>query len=377
MERSKEEIHDGVQAFYTKLVREVQGGRSCCGPARGVGPAPAERSGYSEEDLQGIPQEAAGASFGCGNPTAFAEVAPGQTVLDLGSGAGIDCFVAADKVGPSGRVIGVDMTEEMLRRATDSATRNGYTNVEFRRGHVEALPVADESVDWVISNCVINLSPDKERVFAEAHRVLRPGGRILISDIVAENLPEDVRADMAAWAGCVAGAVSERAYLEMIRDAGFREVEIVDRVDHEEETGDPPARVSSIRVRAVKEISSKTGQGTTDQTGTGLDNETRLLVATGAAVAAGCVPCLQTIVDKARAEGVSERKLKEAAITGQYVKEQPNRTIRAFADELLGTHLNARDAAADTPCPLTGSSPAGAGEKVAPREPASSGCGCS
>jgi arsenite methyltransferase len=248
----KEEIHKGVSEFYAGLVKDKGGDCcSCCcepGTASGV----AEKVGYTQEDLQGIPQEAAGSSFGCGNPLAFTEVKKGETVLDLGSGAGIDCFLAAERVGASGRVIGLDMTQEMIEKATKTAEENGYGNVEFRMGQIEEMPVESGSVDWVISNCVINLSPQKEKVFAEAYRVLRPGGRILISDVVAEGLPDSMREDISAWASCVAGAVTEGEYLGMIRGAGFEQVEIVDRLDYVKPSEEQPYRLASVRVKGIK-----------------------------------------------------------------------------------------------------------------------------
>jgi SAM-dependent methyltransferase len=250
----KEEIHKGVSEFYAGLIKEKGGDccTGCCSPEPGT----AEKVGYTKQDLEGIPQEAGGSSFGCGNPLAFAEVEPGETVLDLGSGGGIDCFLAADRVGESGRVIGLDMTEEMIEKATKTAEQNGYGNVEFRLGHIEEMPVEAASVDWVISNCVINLSPEKENVFAETFRVLRPGGKLLISDMVAEDLPDAMREDISAWAGCVSGAVTEREYLGMIRAAGFEHVEIVDRLDYVKPSEEQPYQLASIRVKGIKKQTS-------------------------------------------------------------------------------------------------------------------------
>jgi ubiquinone/menaquinone biosynthesis C-methylase UbiE len=246
----KEEIRKGVSEFYAGLIKERGGDccTGCCSPETGT----AEKVGYTKQDLEGIPQEAGGSSFGCGNPLAFAEVKPGETVLDLGSGGGIDCFLAADRVGKSGRVIGLDMTEEMIERATKTAEKNGYGNVEFRLGQIEEMPVETGSMDWVISNCVINLSPEKEKVFAESFRVLRPGGRLLISDMVAEDLPDEMREDISAWASCVSGAVTEGEYLGMIRAAGFEQVEIVDRLDYVEPSDEKPYQLASIRVKGIK-----------------------------------------------------------------------------------------------------------------------------
>ena len=176
--------------------------------------------GYSEADVQAVPD--ANLGLGCGNPTAFAELKPGDIVLDLGSGAGFDCFLAAQRVGSSGKVIGVDMTPEMIEKAQANALKYGYLNVEFRYGDIEALPVDDRSVDVVISNCVINLAPDKEKVFREAFRVLKPEGRMYVSDMVLlAELPEDLKNDKDLLAGCVAGAVLKEEYLGLLKKAGF------------------------------------------------------------------------------------------------------------------------------------------------------------
>jgi arsenite methyltransferase len=182
--------------------------------------------GYSAED-SAIAPEAANLGLGCGNPVAIASLQPGQTVLDLGSGAGFDSFLAARAVGPSGTVIGVDMTREMLAKARENAKKHGFSNVEFCLGEIEALPVADQSVDVIISNCVINLSPEKPRVFAEAYRVLKPGGRLAVADIVATaTLPDEIRGDWAAYTGCMAGASQMSDVEEMLRQAGFDKIKI-------------------------------------------------------------------------------------------------------------------------------------------------------
>jgi len=190
----------------------------------------AKLAGYGPQELSALPAEAVVNSFGCGNPLAFAEVRPGEVVLDLGSGAGIDLLIAAGKVGPSGRVIGVDMTEEMIERARRNVAAAELTHVEVRKGLIEELPVAAASVDWVISNCVINLSPEKDRVFAEIARVLKPGGRMVVSDIVAEELPDAVRSDPALYSSCLAGAISEAEYLAGLERAGLVEVEVRERL---------------------------------------------------------------------------------------------------------------------------------------------------
>ncbi len=189
--------------------------------------ATARRIGYSDEQLEAVP-EGANLGVGCGNPTAIDRLQPGETVVDLGSGAGMDAFLAARQVGPGGHVIGVDMTDAMLEKARENARKTGLADtVEFRKGNIEALPVEDESVDAIISNCVVNLSPQKDRVYAEAHRVLRPGGRIMISDVVLERpLPEAVLHSIDAYIGCVGGASLRHEYLETIEKAGFRDVRV-------------------------------------------------------------------------------------------------------------------------------------------------------
>ena len=192
-------------------------------------PDPAELI-YSPAELAALPTGAANASLGCGNPTAIAGLKPGEVVLDLGSGGGIDCFLAAQKVGPTGRVIGLDMTPDMIRLAQRNAKKAGLTNVEFRLGEMEDMPLPDATVDVIISNCVINLSPDKDAVFREAYRVLRPGGRMSISDMVVSHaLPAVIRGQLDAWAACIAGALPESDYLGKIRAAGFEDVTVVSR----------------------------------------------------------------------------------------------------------------------------------------------------
>jgi len=225
------EIKKAVRDRYGSIAEDSG---SCCGPAKSccsstnTADVVSRKIGYSEEEIKAAP-EGANLGLGCGNPVAIASLKEGETVLDLGSGAGFDCFLAAGKVGESGRVIGVDMTPEMLDRARNNAAKGGYSNVEFRLGEIENLPVADGSADVVISNCVINLSPDKHRVFAEAFRALKPGGRLMVSDIVLlRELPDYVRDSIEAYVGCVAGAETKGEYLAAIKLAGFTDVKVVD-----------------------------------------------------------------------------------------------------------------------------------------------------
>ncbi|MBC7250608.1 MAG: arsenite methyltransferase [Anaerolineae bacterium] len=203
----------------------------CCGSPGETAQAGSLATGlYPTEELADLPDSVTSIALGCGNPTAIAELQPGEVVLDLGAGGGIDCFLAARKVGPGGKVIGLDMTPEMIKLARRNAKKLGATNVEFRYGEMEDIPLPDESVDVIISNCVINLSPDKDAVFREAYRVLRPGGRMSISDIVVySELPQPIRDNLDAWADCLAGALHEADYLNKMRAAGFSEVQIVSR----------------------------------------------------------------------------------------------------------------------------------------------------
>ncbi|MCE1246104.1 MAG: arsenite methyltransferase [Firmicutes bacterium] len=199
--------------------------KTCCGSA-GQLEQTSKSIGYSDEELANVP-EGSNLGLGCGNPTAHAAIKEGDTVLDLGSGAGFDCFLAARKVGSEGRVIGVDMTHSMLDKARENAKKGGYTNVEFRLGEIEHLPVADNSVDIIISNCVINLSPEKEKVFAEALRVLKPTGRFFISDIVLlKELHPEIKKSVEHYVGCVAGADLKADYLRKIQEAGFVKIEV-------------------------------------------------------------------------------------------------------------------------------------------------------
>jgi ubiquinone/menaquinone biosynthesis C-methylase UbiE len=210
--------------------------------------------GYSKEDLKDLPKDAL-MGLGCGNPVALASLKEEETVLDLGSGGGIDIFLAAKKVGAQGKAIGIDMTEEMIKKARTTASEYGYENVEFRQGEIEKLPLEDRSVDVVISNCVINLSPDKERVFEEAYRVLKSGGRIMISDLVTEGkLPDDIKEDFDAWACCVSGALEKNQYLDTMRKAGFKDVKIVSESTYDIDVSQElKGKITSVQIEAYKE----------------------------------------------------------------------------------------------------------------------------
>ena len=230
-----EEIHSAVRQRYGQIARDFEGtGASCCGPSDCCGSGEPNvtmvKTLYETPDVGELPFDVTGLSLGCGDPVTLAGLQPGETVLDLGSGGGIDCFLAAKQVGPSGHVIGVDMTPDMLEKARANAKKMSAENVEFRLGEIEHLPVADESVDVVISNCVINLSPDKAQVFHDVYRALRPGGRLAVSDIVTRvELPPELKHDLGSWAACVAGAWVDKDYVAAIEAAGFVDVEIKER----------------------------------------------------------------------------------------------------------------------------------------------------
>ncbi len=252
-----EKVKEHVKKRYGEIAKTdcSSCSASCCSSSS-CGPPPqyiAWKLGYSPSDIESVPEESI-LGLGCGNPVALASLKEGETVLDLGSGGGIDVFLASKKVGPTGRVIGVDMTEEMVERAKATTLKHNYTNVEFRQGEIETLPVEDESVDAVISNCVINLAPNKLRVFKEAYRVLKSGGRIMVSDLVTEEaLPEEVRKSFDAWAECIAGALEKSDYLEKIAAAGFTNIKIVSQkpytIDLSKEL---QGKITSIQVEARK-----------------------------------------------------------------------------------------------------------------------------
>jgi arsenite methyltransferase len=215
------------QKYGDAATKAATGERSgCCGSSCGCGD-PITSNLYDEADTTGLPREAVDASLGCGNPTALIELREGQTVLDLGSGGGIDVLLSARRVGPSGKVYGLDMTDEMLALARENQRRAGVQNVEFLKGEIEQIPLPDNSVDVIISNCVINLSADKPRVLREAFRVLKPGGRFAVSDVVVRgDVPADIRRNVELWVGCVAGALEESEYARLLTEAGFSDVDV-------------------------------------------------------------------------------------------------------------------------------------------------------
>jgi ubiquinone/menaquinone biosynthesis C-methylase UbiE len=254
----KEEIRKAVREGYGKIAKQASSccasEKSCCGGANSAQDI-GRKIGYSEEELKAVP-EGANLGLGCGNPIALASLKEGEVVLDLGSGTGFDCFLAANQVGKTGKVIGVDMTAEMLDRARENARKGNYDNVEFRLGEIENLPVGDHQVDVIISNCVINLSPNKKRVFQEAFRILRPGGRLMVSDIVLlKELPAEIKNSVAAYIGCVAGATTKKEYLEAIQKAGFEETKVLGEATFSVEllANDPTAREIAKNLRLSRE----------------------------------------------------------------------------------------------------------------------------
>jgi len=262
------DIKDIVKDRYGKIAKQ---GTSCCGSSTSCCGGPdlvqitSKEIGYSDEELKAV-ADGANLGLGCGNPLALSSIREGDTVLDLGSGAGFDCFLAAAKVGENGRVIGVDMTSEMIEKARENAKKGNYRNIEFRLGEIEKLPVTDGSVDLIISNCVINLSPDKGKVFQEAFRALKPGGRIMISDIVTlRELPNAIRNSIEGYIGCVSGTIKKDEYLQKIERAGFQDVTVMGETTFSvdfivsyptvkamiETSGLPPEKVEEIAASVV------------------------------------------------------------------------------------------------------------------------------
>ena len=244
------QIKESVRKHYADRIKTDE---SCCSSVTCCPDtdtdSPAEKNGYTEAQISSIPTDAAEHSFGCGNPLEYTDVQEGDVVVDLGSGAGIDVLLASQLVGESGSAIGIDMTPEMIEKARQNAEEVGAKNVDFRLGEIESMPVEDGSVDWIISNCVICLSPDKDKVFEEAFRVLKPGGRLVVSDMVANNMPRWVRTAVSTWVSCISGALPEDQYLDSIRQAGFEDVQVLSKSAYAKMG---PVEVASVKVAAVK-----------------------------------------------------------------------------------------------------------------------------
>ncbi len=331
-----DEIRQAVRETYTRVAEAPTDGGcapSCCGGTTNIQPTAAEALGYCREDVESVP-EGAEMGLGCGNPQAIAALKVGETVLDLGSGGGFDCFLAAHPVGENGRVIGVDMIPVMVSKARANAIKGDYPNVEFRLGEIENLPVADDSVDVILSNCVINLSPNKRRVFAETFRALKPGGRLAISDVVATApMPEVVKQDLALHACCVAGAASISELEDALQAAGFEQVSITPNDESRSFIREwaPGMNIDdyvvSATVEAVKPLGATEPNLYTDAVAE--------LVAIGAAIAANCEPCFKYHYQQARKLGVSRQDMMRAVETAQAVKEAPAKAMLQLADRFL------------------------------------------
>jgi AhpD family alkylhydroperoxidase len=361
----EQKVRQLVREGYTKIAQETSAGCSspgvsCCGSAPQDADKLARELGYSVEELKALP-EGANMGLSCGNPAALAALKSGEVVLDLGSGGGFDVFIAGRKVGATGRAIGVDMTPEMLGKArrniADYRKETGLDNVEFRLGEIEHLPVADDSVDAIISNCVINLSPDKAQVWREMARVLKPGGRVAVSDMaLVKPLPPEVLKMVEALVGCVAGAALVSETERMAREAGLTDIvlkikpEYVEAMAHFEDplyqkivehlpAGTKPAdHIASVEVQARKAVSAVDYSAAVNE-----------LVAIGAAIAANCEPCLKHHYHQAQQLGVSKADMARAAKTAVLVKDSPHQAILHLVDRLTGAGLG-KPADASDPC---------------------------
>ena len=365
-EDKNEAVHRMVRESYAKIAQDTSAG--CCGPGVSCcGSAPqdadklAGQLGSSVEDLKALP-DGANMGLSCGNPAALAALKPGEVVLDLGSGGGFDVFIAGRKVGVTGRAIGVDMTPEMLAKARRNTAgyrqQTGLDNVEFRLGEIEHLPVADNSVDAIISNCVINLSPDKPQVWREMARVLKPGGRVAVSDMaLLKPLPPEVLKMVEALVGCIAGAALVSDTERMAREAGLTDIVLKSKpkyveamtdwedplyrkiVEHLPAGANPSEYITSLEVQARKSAPAADYSAFVNE-----------LVAIGAAIAANCEPCLKYHYHEAQQLGVSKADMARAVETGAKVKDSPHQAILRLADKLTGANLSNPTAASDPCC---------------------------
>jgi len=393
---TQEQIRSAVREGYGRIAQSEE---SCdCGPASCCGSGSARRVaqavGYSEAELAALP-EGANMGLSCGNPTAIASLEAGEVVLDLGSGGGFDAFIAGQKVGPSGRVIGVDMTAEMLAKARRNIAayreRAGLDNVEFRLGEIEHLPVADASVDAVLSNCVLNLSPDKPQVWREIARVLKPGGRVAISDLaLLRPLPEAVREMFAALIGCVAGAAPVEETRAMIEAAGLTEIVLTPKPEYIEAMSDwkdplyrriiehlPPGSSVSDTITSLDIAARKSEQPSAccGQPQSVYNLAVAELVAVGAAIASNCEPCFKYHYGEARKRGIAREDIARAVAMAQAVKEAPAQAILKMAEQYLECNVTAREAGAPPKGTCCAASEQPAIRVAAPNEVSSSG-GC-
>jgi arsenite methyltransferase len=359
----KEKIREAVREGYGEIARSggTCGSASCCGS--GSAAQVAEVAGYSEAELATLP-EGANMGLSCGNPTAIASLKPGETVLDLGSGGGFDIFIAGQKVGPTGRAIGVDMTPDMLSKARRNIAayrkRTGLDNVEFRMGEIEHLPVADASVDVVISNCVLNLSPDKPQVWREIARVLKPGGRVAVSDLsLLKPLPDEILKLVEALIGCVAGAVLADTTRQMAEDAGLVDIVLTPKPGYIDAMSDwqdplyrsiiehlPAGTKASDFIANVDVTARKSGAGCCTATQTIYTPAVAELVAIGAAIAANCEPCFKYHFTEARKQGVAREDAAKAVAMAQAVKDAPAKAILALAAKYTNGEVSAQEAGA-------------------------------
>ncbi len=355
------DIREVVKEKYGQAARRVKSGGGCCSTANSAfgEDDPITKGLYDGGDTALLPEEAVLASLGCGNPTALAQLNPGDTVLDLGSGGGIDVLLAAKRVGPTGKVYGLDMTDEMLTLARENQRKAGAENVEFLKGEIENIPLPDKTVDLIISNCVINLSADKDKVFREAFRVLKPGGRFAVSDVVVRGpVPPEIRRNVELWIGCVAGALEEAEYRSKLAAAGFDAIDLEPtRIYRAEDARESLTRAgldadaiapqvdgkfASAFVRARRPAPESTeGSGVTRAAGhagaaASLYTEAVAeLVAIGAAIASNCEPCFRFHYDRALKLGVSKEDMALAVKTAQTVKDTPAQAILKLADRYL------------------------------------------
>ena len=355
-EDGKERVRDAVRAGYGEIARNgrIRGAASCCGA--GAAEQVARAVGYDEADLATLP-EGANMGLSCGNPTAIAALRPGEVVLDLGSGGGFDVFIAGRKVGPAGHVIGVDMTADMLVKARRNIAayrqESGLDNVEFRLGEIEHLPVADASIDVVLSNCVLNLSPDKPQVWYEIARVLRPGGRVAVSDLaLLQPLPDDILKMVEALVGCVAGAVPVEQTRRMADAAGLADIVLSPKADYLDvmaDWQDPLYRAIAAWLPAGAKASDFITKLDVSARKDGAPQaiyapSVAELVAIGAAVAANCEACFKYHYDAARRLGVSRQDVAKAVAMARAVKEAPATAILALAARFTGGEASAAEA---------------------------------